>query len=135
MTESNTSELTKDALRYLILTGQYFEAEAEVYRRKLTVLEARKIGLSVSEEELQKAADAFRLVNGLFKSEDTYVWLNTVGVSIEGFIRYLEENILIDKFKERILGKADTKVLLSTRPLREDVREFVFRNWLANQLF
>lgn len=63
--------------------------------------EARDMGISVSDEELQFAADQFRLERKLHKAADTHEWLEANGWNAEDLERRLERRIL----KERLMAE------------------------------
>lgn len=63
---------------------------------------ALELGLGVSTEDLQQAADAFRKANGLLKAEDTLAWLNTQEHSIEDFEQALEFSMLQERLRNHI---------------------------------
>ena len=95
-----------EVVDYLRMTGQFSPALREVVQRKITAEAAKKARMKVSNGELQKAADTFRVANGLNKASDTDAWLKSNGVSLEAFEEFLEANLLINKFKDA-LGKED----------------------------
>jgi putative peptide maturation system protein len=56
----------------------------------------------VSEEELQAAADAFRLTHGLYSAEATHRWLAEMGVSEEQFGEIQGWEVQARKLEERV---------------------------------
>ena len=63
---------------------------------------AKAEGLSVTDEELQEAADTLRKGAGLFKAEDTHRWLENRKWSVEDFETGLERRLLRQKLLEKI---------------------------------
>ena len=61
--------------------------------------------ITVSDEELQKEADAWRVTHGLFKAADTVKFLETFSISIDDFERELEFRQLLSKLKDALFGK------------------------------
>ena len=122
-----------EVVDYLRMSGDFGPALREVVRRKITAQAARESGLTVSDEELQKGADTFRLVNNMSKASDTENWLKSMGVSLETFEEFLETNLLISKFKDTLEGKADKNEYLSSEAIKESVREMIYQDWLNNQ--
>lgn len=64
-------------------------------------------GIRVELEELQSAADDFRLANQLYTIEDTKSWLQKNHLSVDDFEELIEVNLLSDKlakhlFKDRV---------------------------------
>lgn len=66
---------------------------------------AIEMGLGVSNEDLQHAADAFREANGLLKAEDTLAWLNSEGHTIEDFEQALEFNMLQERLRNHVASE------------------------------
>ena len=64
--------------------------------------EARQAGLSVTREELQVAADAFRRRNGLNAAADTHAWLSAHGISVDDFKANLEHDLLAAKLRQHL---------------------------------
>jgi len=123
-----------EVVDFLRVTGQFTPAIREVVERKITVEAAIKSGMKVTTAELQKAADAFRVLNDLSKAKDTERWLRSSGISIETLEAYLESNILISKFKEKLEKKAGKAKYLALAGIRESIRDRIYQDWLATQL-
>jgi parvulin-like peptidyl-prolyl isomerase len=66
------------------------------------LFQAKQAGLSVSNEELQQAADRFRQRHGLSGAEPTQQWLARESLSVEDFEAGLERDLLIEKLKEHL---------------------------------
>ncbi len=64
----------------------------------LVLRQAFAAGLSVSEKELQKAADDFRRRNQLFSAERSRQWLAEQRLSVDDFEAGLERDLLLEKF-------------------------------------
>jgi hypothetical protein len=123
-----------EVVDYLRVTGQFTPALREVVERKITAEAAAKSGIKVTTAELQKAADAFRVLNDLNKARDTERWLRSTGISIEALEAYLESNILISKFKDKLEKKAGKAKYLALPVIKESIRERIYQDWLAAQL-
>ncbi len=74
------------------------EAFVEVLLARL----AGKIGLTISEEELQSAADNYRRRHSLLSAQDTDVWLRGQHLSAVDFERTLERELLIEKLRHHV---------------------------------
>jgi len=61
--------------------------------------EARQAGLSVTAEDLQAAADAFRRAHGLHTASSTRAWLDGQGLTAGDFESGLEERLLAANLK------------------------------------
>jgi len=131
----NEIEVTvAEVVDYLRITGQFAPALREVVERKVTAEAARKSGIKITTAELQKAADAFRVVNDLSKASDTARWLRSTGLSVEALENYLEINILISKFKDTLEKKTSKTKYLSTAGIKESIRDMIYQEWLNSQL-
>ncbi len=82
-----------EVVDYLRITDAFLPNLRKVVERKVTAEAAKKQGLKVSNQELQKVADAFRCLNGLTTSKETEKWLATNGLTLESFEEFLETNI------------------------------------------
>jgi putative peptide maturation system protein len=60
--------------------------------------------IELTDAELQKAMDQFRSAKKLFKAEDTLRWLERHGMSHEKLERYVSENAIVPKLRDRIAG-------------------------------
>ncbi len=123
-----------EVVDYLRMTGGFAPALQAVVTRKVTEEAARKAGLKVSNAELQRAADAFRVANGLHKASDTEEWLKANGVTLDVFEKFLETSLLVDKFKEGLEKKANTAKYFKAPGIKESLREMAYQDWLAKAL-
>jgi hypothetical protein len=83
---------------------------------------------------LQRAADAFRTVKDLGKASDTQRWLNSAGISVEALEEFLETNILISKFKDRLEKKANKSKYCAHPGIQESIRDMAYQDWLKGQV-
>ena len=58
--------------------------------------------IELSDAELQEAMNKFRAAKKLFKAEDTLRWLERHGMSHEKLERYVAENAMVPKLRDRI---------------------------------
>jgi len=134
MSDVNELEVNvAEVVEYLRMSGDFGPALREVVRRKITAQAAKESGLKVTDEELQKGADTFRIVNNMSKASDTENWLKMMGVSLDTFEEFLETNLLISKFKDTLEEKVDKKAYLSSEAVKESVREMIYQDWLNSQ--
>lgn len=66
---------------------------------------AADLGLTVSDEDLQAAADRYRRAHGLDRAEDTLSWLYTQGRTIAEFEASLEFQLLTDKLRSHVASE------------------------------
>jgi len=123
-----------EVVDHLRMTGQFSPALREVIQRKITAEAAKKVRIKVSNGELQRAADTFRVANGLNKASDTDRWLKSNGVSLEAFEEFLETNLLINKFKDALEKKTAKSKYLASPGIKESVKEMIYQDWLANAM-
>jgi len=74
---------------------------------------ARKLGIEVTDEELQAGADSFRQAVGLQSAEDTLRWLEKNHMSDEEFELFIEQSVLINKMKSLLLMEDINRALLN----------------------
>jgi peptidylprolyl isomerase len=86
-------------LRTLQAQGRLRPLVAEALALRLVQQEARQAGLSVTAEDLQTAADAFRRACGLHKAAATRAWLDGCAVTVADFEAGLEERLLAARLK------------------------------------
>lgn len=79
-----------------------FEAVRKGISDTIARRKALELGLEVSTEDLQTAADNFRDANGLQKAADTHEWLQAQGRSVEDFEASLEFTLLSERLRNHI---------------------------------
>jgi len=120
-----------EVVDYSKINGSFSEALKEVVKRKITVEEAKKRGVEVSEEELQQAADIFRTVNKLNTLEGTETWLKERGLTVEALENYLETNLYIYKLKDELVKEVDQEKYYSAPIIRDSLRHLAYQEWLT----
>jgi FKBP-type peptidyl-prolyl cis-trans isomerase (trigger factor) len=134
MTKNEIEIKVAEVVDYLRITDAFLPNLRKVVERKITADAAKKQGLKVSNQELQKVADAFRSLNGLTTAKETEKWLATNSLSLESFEEFFETNILISKFKDFLEQKAG-KTKYSSRPeVKGVIQDLIYRDWLAKNL-
>ena len=87
----------QDILQQIKLSGKVPEIFEEIIKRKIITEEAKKTDIKIEAEELQQAADKFRLHNNLHSASDTHQWLEKNLLSLEDFEEILSVGMLSDK--------------------------------------
>lgn len=123
-----------EVVDYMKITGQFEPALREVVVRKIVAEKARKSGLKVTNQKLQKAADVFRISLGLTSASQTAAWLKANGIALEALEAYLETNLLISAFKDNLFKKAGKTQLYRSKPVKEAARELVYQRWLKKTI-
>jgi hypothetical protein len=89
-------------LKKLHLKGRLAPLIREALADQVVQEQARQSGLSISPDELQTAADAFRRRNGLTGAAATQEWLTRRGLSVDDFEASLEEELLAAKLRQHM---------------------------------
>lgn len=121
-----------EVVDYLRFDGSFAEALQDVVKRKLAIQEAKKRGIVVTDDELQKSADVFRRVNNLNTAEQTEKWLKERGLTIEALEEYLEANLLIHELKNQLEKEYDKEKYLATEAAKSSIRELACMEWLSS---
>src|SRR5262245_45594852 len=88
-------------LQTLHAQGRLRPINVEALAGQLVQEQARQAGLSVTAEELQAAADAFRRAHGLHTAAATRAWLGGQGLTAADFEAGLGERLLAARLKQR----------------------------------
>ncbi len=75
-----------------------------IVTRKIIAATAENAGISIEAEELQKAADQFRLINNLQSADDTWSWLQKYSMSLDDFKELVYTNLLCDKLVQHLFA-------------------------------
>lgn len=121
-----------EVVDYLRFDGSFAVALQEVVKRKLAVQEAKKRGIAVTDDELQKAADVFRRANNLNMAEQTGKWLKGRGLSVEALEEYLEANLLIHELKNQLENEYDKEKYLASEAAKNSIRELAYMECISN---
>lgn len=74
----------------------------DAFVEQYLVNRARRAGLSVNDQELQQAADNFRLRNGMASAEQTSQWFQREAITSDDFAAGLERDLLVEKLRRAI---------------------------------
>lgn len=96
---------TEDLLHQVKLNYQIPSLIQRIITRKIIFAEATKVGIKVEVEELQKAAERYRLMNKLENSGDTWTWLQKHRLSLEDFEEIVYTNILSGKLAQHLFAE------------------------------
>ena len=91
----------QDILQQVKLSGKVSEIIEGIISRKIIIETATEAGIKVISDELQQAADEFRLSNQLHNAKDTWEWLSKQGLSLDDFeviIHYSLISIKLGKY-------------------------------------
>lgn len=62
--------------------------------------------IELSDDELQEAMNTFRKTHKLYKTDDTYRWMEQHGMNHEQFERYVADGAIVAKLQDKIVTKA-----------------------------
>lgn len=93
-------------IRTLKLTGQFEGLVEQLVREKLTVLAARKGGVSVPPEDIQERADQFRRTQGLHRAADMNHYLDALGVSLDEFEDFITDGLVHERMISQVCSEA-----------------------------
>lgn len=98
---------SKDVLHQIKLSFKITEIIEEILYRQVIESAAASAGITTETEELQQAADKFRLINRLENANDTLAWLEKKGLSVDDFEELVHNTVISGKlaahlFKDKV---------------------------------
>ncbi|QLE57355.1 peptidylprolyl isomerase [Nostoc sp. TCL26-01] len=93
-----------DILEQVKLSGKIPEIIEQIIQRKIIKNTVAEAGIKIETEELQKTADQMRLVNKLISAEDTWIWLNKHGLSLDDFEDIVYTNLISAKLATHLFA-------------------------------
>ncbi len=95
---------TDDFIRILKLNGRFETLMDEILKDQLTVRAAKKLGIKITDEELQEKADQFRRAHDLHRAKETNEYFDALGVSLDDFEVFLTDSIYQEKLQSHIVN-------------------------------
>jgi hypothetical protein len=129
---AKTDVSMNEVVDLLRIQGSYDIALNDARRRKITAEEAKRKGIKVTESDVQKAFDMYRIANGLHSAKETKIWLESRGVSIDAIEKFIETNILINRFKDMLISIANPKLAMNKPEILAAIREHEYEEWLGH---
>jgi parvulin-like peptidyl-prolyl isomerase len=86
------------------LSGKASELIQGIYRRQIITDRSREVGIELTEEEVQLAADHFRTVNQLETAKATVNWLQTHFLSVKDLEQIVTCQLLIEKLAHHLFA-------------------------------
>ncbi|MDZ7960229.1 MAG: peptidylprolyl isomerase [Aulosira sp. DedQUE10] len=96
---------SKDILHHVKINCQIPCVLEAIATRQVITDAALEVGIEISHEEIQQAADSLRLVNQLLKAEDTWAWLEKYYLSLDDFEELAQINLLSSKLATHLFGE------------------------------
>ncbi|MEH1872680.1 peptidylprolyl isomerase [Nostoc sp.] len=92
----------EDILQQVKLSCKMPEIVEQIVSRKVITSTAEETGIKVETEELQKAADLFRLMNKLTNAEETWTWLEKYSLSLDDFEEIIYSGVIFGKLSQHL---------------------------------
>lgn len=92
----------EDILQEVKLSCKTPEIVEQIISRKVIKSAAKEAGIKVETEELQKAADLFRLINKVSSAEETWAWLEKHSLSLDDFEEIIYNGVLFGKLSQHL---------------------------------
>nr|AVH79526.1 hypothetical protein [Synechococcus sp. PCC 9341] len=94
----------QEIIKQLKLSGKMPEIIEGIVNRQIITQEGNHVQINVETEELQQAADQFRLANNLQSAEETHKWLEKNQLSVEDFEEMLHFSIVSGKLANHLFA-------------------------------
>ena len=95
---------TEDILHQVKLSCKIPEIIEEIVTRKIIAATTENTDISTEADELQKAANQFRLINKLQSADETWSWLQKYSMSLDDFEELVYTNLLCDKLVQHLFA-------------------------------
>ncbi|EAZ92786.1 peptidylprolyl isomerase [Crocosphaera chwakensis] len=92
----------EEIIKEIKLSGKMREITEGLMNRRIITQEAERANIKVETEELQQAADQFRLRHNLESADQTHQWLTRSQLSIEDFEEILHFSIISGKLAKNL---------------------------------
>ena len=93
---------TDSFIKLLKLNGRFEGLMEDVLKDKLTVLAAKRAGITLTEEEIQDRADQFRRAHGLQRATETNDYFAALGLSLDDFETFIVETLYQEKMVAKV---------------------------------
>jgi parvulin-like peptidyl-prolyl isomerase len=126
------SPATDDAVvTYLRHSFKFAEMAALAEREALILAVCEQLGITLTDEELQAAGDAFRLEHKLLGTSETLAWLGKQRIRVEDWSQGIRVSLLTQKLKEYLFGEAVDSHYMTNR---DDYRRVALSQILVRDL-
>jgi parvulin-like peptidyl-prolyl isomerase len=120
-----------DIIAYLRRSHKIADIAALAEREALILAFCEQFGITVSNEELQAAGDAFRREHKMLGATETLSWLFQHRITVEDWAQGIRSALLIKKLKEHLFGESVDGHYLSNR---KDYRRIALSQILVDDL-
>ncbi len=104
MTENVPLISQNDIIRQVKLSCQIPTIATAIVERRIIASKAQELGLKIDTNELQQAADSFRLRNKLITAQETVAWLQQHALSLDDLEALVYETVLKVKLAEHLFA-------------------------------
>ncbi|KYC38055.1 peptidylprolyl isomerase [Scytonema hofmannii PCC 7110] len=104
--QENPSATHAEIIAYLQRSCKIAEIAALAERDALILRTCEQFDITVSDEELQVAGDAFRLEHKLLGASETLAWVEAQQITIEDWSEGIRVSLLTKKLREHLFGAA-----------------------------
>ena len=95
---------SEDIFHQVKLSCRIPEIIEGIVTRKIIAATVENALISIETEELQKAANQFRLINKLQSADETWSWLQKYSMSLDDFEELVYTNLLCDKLVQHLFA-------------------------------
>jgi parvulin-like peptidyl-prolyl isomerase len=126
-----SSATDDDVVAYLRHSYKFAEIAALAERDALIFSVCEQLSITVSDEELQAAGDAFRLEHKLLGASETLAWLGKQRIRVEDWSQGIRVSLLTQKLKEHLFGETVDSHYMTNR---DDYRRVALSQILVRDL-
>lgn len=104
---ANIKITKEDIINQVKISGQLPNLISQIIDRKLITSAISKLKITISDQELQVAADQFRELNNLHSAHETMVWLQDNSLTVDDFETIAESSISTKKLAQKLFSQSD----------------------------
>jgi parvulin-like peptidyl-prolyl isomerase len=94
----------QEVIQQVKISRQIPTVVENIIAQKIILKAAQELDVQVESDDLQKAADKFRLVHSLQGANETWSWLKKHGLSIDEFEELIYTEVVADKLTQKLFG-------------------------------
>ena len=98
----NLNITNEDLLKQLKLSRRFSKIKQEIITQQIIAKKAAAEKIIISDRELQKAADNFRITNNLLTAADTMRWLEINNLDLDNFETIIYQDLLATKLAKHL---------------------------------
>lgn len=94
-----------DFIKILKLNGRFENLMEEILKDQLAVRAAIRLGVKLSDDDIQERADQFRRVHDLHRARDANEYFDALGVTLEDFETFITHMLYQEKVFEQVCSE------------------------------